>query len=88
MCSYLLNQRVASWIVSYLGRKGRIHFDLHHPEISVELGPFSWKKRKAFVWDTLPEQLRDFDGMIGPAALDAQVIAFDFDRRVISLEIP
>jgi predicted aspartyl protease len=56
--------------------------------VSVELGSFSWKKRKAYVWDTLPDQLRDFDGMIGPAALDAQVVAFDFDRRVISLEIP
>ena len=54
----------------------------------VNLGPFSWQKRKAYVWDTLPDQLRDFDGMIGPAALDAQVVAFDFDRRVSSLEIP
>jgi predicted aspartyl protease len=54
----------------------------------VNLGPFSWKKRKAYIWDTLPDQLRDFDGMIGPAALNAQVVAFDFDRRVISLEIP
>jgi predicted aspartyl protease len=54
----------------------------------VNLGPFSWKKRKAYVWDTPPDQLRDFDGMIGPAALDAQVVAFDFDRRVISLQIP
>ncbi len=53
----------------------------------VNLGPFAWKKQKAYVWDTLPDQLRDFDGMIGPAALDAQVVAFDFDRRVISLEI-
>jgi predicted aspartyl protease len=55
---------------------------------SVNLGPFSWKKRKAYVWDTLPDQLRDFDGMVGPAALNAQVVAFDFDRHVISLEFP
>jgi predicted aspartyl protease len=54
----------------------------------VNLGPFSWKKRKGYLWDTLPDQLRDFDGMIGPGALDAQVVAFDFDRRVISLQIP
>jgi hypothetical protein len=54
----------------------------------VNLGRFSWKKRKAFVWDALPDQIRDFDGMIGPAALSAQGVAFDFDRRVVSLEIP
>lgn len=54
----------------------------------VNLGRFSWKKRKAYVWDALPDQIRDFDGMIGPAALSAQGVAFDFDRRVVSLEIP
>jgi predicted aspartyl protease len=55
---------------------------------AVNLGPFSWQKRKAYVWDTLPDQLRDFDGMIGPAALDAHVVAFDFDHHMISLQIP
>jgi predicted aspartyl protease len=55
---------------------------------SVELGSFSWKKRKAYIWGTPPDQLRDFDGMVGPAALGALAIAFDFDRRVISFEIP
>jgi hypothetical protein len=44
----------------------------------VNLGRFSWKKRKAYVWDALPDQIRDFDGMIGPAVLGAQVVAFDF----------
>ena len=54
----------------------------------MNLGPFSWQKRKAYVWDTLPDQLRDFDGMIGPAALDAHVVAFDFDHHMILLQIP
>jgi hypothetical protein len=54
----------------------------------VNLGPFFWKKRKGYLWDTPPAELRDFDGMIGPAALDAQVVTFDFDHHVISLQIP
>ena len=55
---------------------------------STELGPFAWKTRKAYLWAIPQQQLHDFDGMMGPAAFDIQVIAFDFDRHMISLKIP
>ena len=54
---------------------------------SVYVGPLSWKKRKAFVWAIPQNEVRDFDGMMGPAAFGIQAVAIDFDRRMISFEV-
>lgn len=53
---------------------------------SVSLGPLSRRKQKAYVWATPEDQLRGFDGLLGPTAFGAVVVGFDFDRHVISLE--
>ena len=53
---------------------------------SVNVGSFSRHKQKAYVWPTSEDELRDFDGLLGPAALGATVVGFDFDRDIISFE--
>ena len=52
---------------------------------SLRLGSISRTKQNVYVW-TIPEtELRDFDGMVGPAALGVGAMEFDFDRNTITL---
>jgi predicted aspartyl protease len=53
---------------------------------SVNVGLISRRRQKAYVWMTPEDGLRNFDGLLGPAALGATVVAFDFDRLAVSLE--
>jgi predicted aspartyl protease len=53
---------------------------------SVNVGPMSRHKQKAYVWTTPGRNLRNFDGLLGPTALGATAVAFDFDRHVVSFE--
>jgi predicted aspartyl protease len=52
----------------------------------VNVGPISRHKQKAYVWTTTESNLRNFDGLLGPAALGANAVVFDFDRHVVSFE--
>jgi len=54
---------------------------------SVNVGPISRHKQKAYIWTTPERNLRDFDGLLGPTALGATAVAFDFDRHRVSFEI-
>jgi predicted aspartyl protease len=54
---------------------------------SVNVGPISRHKQKAYIWTTPERNLRNFDGLIGPTALGATAVAFDFDRNRVSFEI-
>jgi hypothetical protein len=51
----------------------------------VRLGSISRKQQDAYVWTTPEADLRDFDGMLGPTALGAIVVGFDFDRNIMTL---
>lgn len=53
---------------------------------SVNVGPIFRRKQKAFVLTTSEERTRGFDGVLGPAALGASAVAFDFDRHIVSFE--
>lgn len=53
---------------------------------SANVGPIFRRKQKAFVLTTSEERMRDFDGVLGPAALGASAVAFDFDRHILSFE--
>jgi predicted aspartyl protease len=53
---------------------------------SVNVGPMSRHKQEAFVWTTPERNLRNFDGLLGPTALGARAVAFDFDRHLVSFE--
>ena len=53
---------------------------------SVNVGPMSRHKQKAYVWTTPERNLRNFDGLLGPTALGATAVAFDFDRHLVSFE--
>jgi predicted aspartyl protease len=53
---------------------------------SVNVGQLCRRKQKAYVWATPEDQLRSFDGLLGPAAFGAAVVGFDFDRHLISVE--
>ena len=52
---------------------------------SLRLGSIFRRKQDAYVWTTPEADLRDFDGMVGPAALGAVAVEFDFDRNIINL---
>lgn len=52
---------------------------------SVNLGPMSRHKQKAYVWATSGNNL-SFAGLLGPAALGASAVAFDFDRHLLSFK--
>jgi predicted aspartyl protease len=54
---------------------------------SVNVGPISRHKQKAYIWTTPGDNLRNFDGLLGPAALGATGVAFDFERHRVSFEI-
>jgi predicted aspartyl protease len=51
----------------------------------VRLGSISRKVQDAYVWTTPEAELRDFDGMLGPHALGAIAVEFDFDRNIMIL---
>jgi len=51
---------------------------------SINVGPIFLRKQKAYVLTPSEEDLRDFDGVLGPAALGASAVAFDFDRHTVS----
>lgn len=53
---------------------------------SVNMGPVSRRKQKAYLWATPEEHLRSFDGLLGPVAFGAAIVGFDFDRHLISFE--
>ena len=52
----------------------------------VNVGPICRHKQKAYVWTTPERNLRNFDGLLGPTALGATAVAFDFDRHLVSFE--
>jgi predicted aspartyl protease len=54
---------------------------------SVRVGPLVRRKQHAYVWGTPENELRSFDGRLGPAAFGVTAVGFDFDRRLISFEI-
>jgi|SRR5215469_11164669 len=53
---------------------------------SINVGPIFLPKQKAYVLTTSEEDLRDFDGVLGPIALGASAVTFDFDGHNISFE--
>ena len=53
---------------------------------SVKMGPLTRRKQTAYVWATPEDHLRSFDGLLGPVAFGATVVAFDFDRHVLSFQ--
>jgi predicted aspartyl protease len=52
----------------------------------VTVGSISRQKQKAYVWNTPEGDLRSFDGLLGPRALGATIVEFDFDRHLVSFE--
>ena len=53
---------------------------------AISVGPIFRRKQKAFVLTNSEADPRRFDGVLGPAALGAIAVAFDFDRHIVSLE--
>ena len=53
---------------------------------SINLGQIFLRKQKAYVLTASEEDLRDFDGVLGPAALGASAVAFDFERHTVSFD--
>ena len=52
---------------------------------SLRLGSFARSRQAAYVLTTSETGLRDFDGMLGPVALGAIAVEFDFERNIITL---
>jgi len=53
---------------------------------SVSVSPVFRGKLKAFVLTTSEDDMRGFDGILGPAALGASAVTFDLDRHIVSFE--
>jgi len=53
---------------------------------SVNVGPVSRHKQKAYIWSTPERNLRNFDGLLGPIAVGATAVTLDFDRHVVAFE--
>ena len=53
---------------------------------SVNVGPVSRHKQKAYIWSTPERNLRNFDGLLGPIAIGATAVTLDFDRHVVAFE--
>jgi len=51
----------------------------------LRLGSLARSQQAAHVLATSETDLRDFDGMLGPVAIGAIAVGFDFDRRIITL---
>jgi len=74
-----------------LGKDSNVTAAGRDPIVAVEMdaiyvGPVFREKQKAFVLTNSEEDSRRFDGILGPAALGATAVAFDFDRHFISFE--
>ena len=52
---------------------------------SLRLGSLARSQQAAYVLTTSETDLRDFDGILGPVALGAIAVEFNFDRNVITL---
>jgi len=52
---------------------------------SLRLGSLARSQQAAYVLTTSETDLRDFDGMLGPIAIGAVAVEFDFDRKIITL---
>ena len=52
---------------------------------SLRLGSLARSQQAAYVLTTSETELRDFDGMLGPIAIGAVAVEFDFDRKIITL---
>ena len=52
---------------------------------SLWLGSLARSQQAAYVLTTSETDLRDFDGMLGPVALGAIAVEFDFERNIITL---
>jgi predicted aspartyl protease len=52
---------------------------------SLRLGSLARSQQSAYVLTTSETDLRDFDGMLGPVALGAIAVEFDFDRNIFIL---
>jgi hypothetical protein len=52
---------------------------------SLRLGSLARSRQTAYVLTTSETDLRDFDGMLGPVALGAIAVEFDFERNIITL---
>jgi len=51
----------------------------------LRLGSLARSQQAAYVLTTSETDLRDFDGMLGPVALGAIAVEFDFDRNIFIL---
>jgi predicted aspartyl protease len=51
----------------------------------LRVGSISRRKQDVYVWETRDGELRDFDGMVGPTALGADAVEFDFDSSTVIL---
>jgi len=51
----------------------------------LRLGSLARSQQTAYVLTTSETDLRDFDGMLGPVALGAIAVEFDFDRNIFIL---
>jgi predicted aspartyl protease len=74
-----------------LGRDAQVSVGGQDPLVVVEVdtvsvGAILRRNQKANVLVTSDEQLRDFDGVLGPAALGITAVAFDFSRHIVSFE--
>ena len=73
-----------------LGKDSNVTAAGRDPIVAIEMdainvGPVFREKQKAFVLINSEEDARRFDGILGPAALGAIAVAFDFDRHIVSL---
>jgi predicted aspartyl protease len=74
-----------------LGKDSNVTAAGRDPIVAVEMdaiyvGPVFRERQKAFVLTNSEEDSPRFDGILGPAALGAIAVAFDFDRHFVSLE--
>jgi predicted aspartyl protease len=53
---------------------------------TLRFGAIAWTGQTAYLWTGTEDQMRDFDGLLGPRAVGIKVLAFDFDRRLVSFE--
>ena len=53
---------------------------------SINVGPIFRVKQRAFVLTASEEDMRDFDGVVGPTALGASAVAFDFEQHTVFFE--
>jgi hypothetical protein len=60
--------------------------EVEMPRINV--GPSSYCKRQAYLWNVPEDNFRPFDGLLGPRALGVALVSFDFDRHLVSFAYP